>query len=1471
MSSAPYWNTLRAKLRAAIIIALGLASAEAATAQTLQVQLQAGGGPPVTVQDNGPGDSSPELGVVTYVGPVGSFTLNVVTGLSKPVLGTPTHATIDLKVLSVQGAATDTITIKLTDINFPGPINGTALFTSSVGGTTDSPATTKIQAFLDSANVPFGISGPTVCTPGLQGASGAAFDSTVSANCDLNGPFSITTVAEARLGPGQQFGFDHEVGVDVPVCGAIGDFVWHDLNHNGIQDAGEPGINGVTLWLKDGATTLATTVTGPHPMGGSAGYYQFNNVCSGDYQVEVDATTVPAGFTPTAKDVGPDSTDNDSSGLPVPVTLANDGDSDQTIDFGFESPCTGMIGDFVWNDLNQNGVQDAGEPGIPGVTVRLVEGNQTTVTGPNGFYQFTGLCAGSYTVEVLTPPAGMTPTTPNVGDVSTDSNGSPTGTTLTADDSVDLTLDFGYYTPCTGGIGNFVWKDLNRDGVQDAGEPGIQGVQIFLKDASNVVIASTFTDMNGFYQFSGLCGADYTVAVDSTSLPPGLTASPTGAATPALDSNPNPTTITLPNNTVDDTIDFGYMPPCDGSIGNFVWNDLNFNGLQDAGEPGIGGVVLELRRQSDNSLIGLATSDANGFYQFTGLCRGDYKVVAIPPSGFPYVPTTSLIGSDTAIDSNANPTLVTLPTDFSSDQTNDFGYVQPAALGDFVWKDLDADGIQDGGEPGIPGVGVTLLKCDGSMVSVTTTDASGLYLFTGLAPGCYKVQFGTPAGFTPSPANVGGDATDSDSVGGVTGNYTLVAGETNLTVDAGFYKLASLGDFVWKDLNSNGIQDAGEPGIAGVLETLLRCDNTPTGATTTTNASGFYLFANLVPGCYKVQFGTPVGLLPTTADVGNDALDSDAVAGVSGNYTLISGETNLTVDAGFVAPPPPPCVPTTFTFTGNTATSGASGNIRTFTVNGVSVKASAFSRIDSTGVWNTAYLGLYGPGLGVTDGSEGDGSNNRHKVDNIGGRDNYILFEFSQPVVVNQAFLDAVGADSDATVWIGTKTDPYNNHLTLSDVLLAGLTSEISLTTSTAARWAAFNGSGQQGNVLIIAAQADDTTPEDAFKVSKLGLVCTGTPTCVETTFAFTGNTATSGAAGNIRTFSSSGISVKASAFSRIDSTGTWNTAYLGLYGPGLGVTDGSEGDGSNDRHKVDNMGGRDNYILFEFSQPVVVNQAFLDAVGADSDMTVWYGTKTDPYNNHLTLSDAQLSSLTSEVNTTTSTLARWAGFNASGVSANVIIIAAQADDTTPEDAFKVSKLSVVCASTPPPPPPCVSTTFGFVGNTATYGTAGNIRTFTSDGVSVKASAFSRRDDTGGWNTAFLGLYSHGLGVTDTSEGTGANNTHVVDNGGGRDNYVLFEFSQGVTITQAYLDYIVGDSDITVWIGTKADPYNNHLALSDALLSSLTKEENAGGSSARWAAFNGTAMTGNVLIIAAKTTSDTNDGFKLSKIGISCK
>jgi hypothetical protein len=187
---------------------------------------------------------------------------------------------------------------------------------------------------------------------------------------------------------------------------------------------------------------------------------------------------------------------------------------------------------------------------------------------------------------------------------------------------------------------------------------------------------------------------------------------------------------------------------------------------------------------------------------------------------------------------------------------------------------------------------------------------------------------------------------------------------------------------------------------------------------------------------------------------------------------------------------PGPCV--NFSFEGSSATSGQPGNTRLFTLPEVSVKTSGFSRDKSTGAWESAYLGRYSGGLGVTDSSEGSGANNSHTVDNI-GRNNYVLFEFSKSVMIDQAFLGYVVGDSDLRVWIGNVPTPFASKITLSDPLLNSFAfTEPNLTDSSDPRWADLNAGNVSGNILVIAALPEDDTPEDRFKIAKLKLCTAG-------------------------------------------------------------------------------------------------------------------------------------------------------------------------------------------------------------------------------------------------------------------------------------------------------------------------------------------------------------------------------------------
>ncbi len=195
----------------------------------------------------------------------------------------------------------------------------------------------------------------------------------------------------------------------------------------------------------------------------------------------------------------------------------------------------------------------------------------------------------------------------------------------------------------------------------------------------------------------------------------------------------------------------------------------------------------------------------------------------------------------------------------------------PADYGDFVWEDLNANGVQDPGEIGINGVRVELTNVgpdgvygtgddypatdnNGNQLPFTITGNDfngnpGYYLFPFLQPGTYVAKVLPPAGYEISPRNAGGDDakdSDIDPATGLIAPRTLAAGDFDPTNDAGLYRRTSLGDFFWHDLNGNGVQDASEPGIGGATVTLYNAAGVASG-TTTTAANGSYTFDNLLP------------------------------------------------------------------------------------------------------------------------------------------------------------------------------------------------------------------------------------------------------------------------------------------------------------------------------------------------------------------------------------------------------------------------------------------------------------------------------------------------------------------------------------------------------------------------------------------------------------------------------------------------
>ncbi|MBX3052028.1 MAG: DUF11 domain-containing protein [Caldilineaceae bacterium] len=483
-------------------------------------------------------------------------------------------------------------------------------------------------------------------------------------------------------------------------------------------------------------------------------------------------------------------------------------------------------------------------------------------------------------------------------------------------------------------LGDYVWLDVNYDGQQGAPatETPVANVRVNLYDSNGVLIATTTTDANGFYNFGGLGAGDYTVEF----IPPaGYALTTQTVGNTATDSNANPTTgrtapVTLGAGEHNPTIDAGLVKLV--NLGDYVWLDADGNGQQ--GTPGaelpVAGVTVTLTYP--NGTVFTTTTDASGLYTFTNLLPNQtYTVTFTSPPGYGF--TTQNSGADTS-DSDANPAtgVVVVNLGLNDDPTIDAGLVQSMNLGNFVWFDSNANGQQDGGEPGIAGAVVTLFLADGvtpardvngNLITAQTTGPDGLYNFTNLSPGGYVVKVTMPAGYTPTPVQVADANTDSNTDSNIASSAAnvhssnvvilTVDGEPasavdgdgtngNLSVDFGFTGV-NLGDYVWLDVNGDGQQ--GNPTVelpvAGVTVTLTY----PNGVviTTTTNASGLYTFTNLIPNqTYTVTFTPPPTYAITTQNSGADTSDSDANP-VTGVVVVPLGVVDdPTIDAGLYIP-----------------------------------------------------------------------------------------------------------------------------------------------------------------------------------------------------------------------------------------------------------------------------------------------------------------------------------------------------------------------------------------------------------------------------------------------------------------------------------------------------------------------------------------------------------------------------------------
>ena len=710
---------------------------------------------------------------------------------------------------------------------------------------------------------------------------------------------------------------------------------WWSFN----EDKEKP-FEGVTVRLldadgnpvKDASGADITTKTG------ADGKYTFTRLPLGSYKVEVvpgeaklDGTDVNLADYKQTYGYGSSTTRSQIGQgklvTPDPITLTSAAPNATKIDFGFVKPVS--LGNFVWFDANKDGIQDADEVGVAGVTVTLdgqldmdlvvdADGNpvKPVTTDANGKYVFTNLLPSSYGVT-FTLPDGYSETVSQAGDDrAVDSDGWQTWPVLKQGQD-DMTVDLGLIADGT--IGDTLFWDVDNNGGSEpsGADKPLAGVTVKLTYTTPAGVEKTLTtvtDENGKYSFKDLAPGDYVVTVDKASLAtvcPECTAqthAPSGDLTASEGQELSLTSkVTLsPGAMTNNAQDWAFTGLADTAIKKAITTpSAEEQGAFDFAPGKEITYTLTLTNNGPSVATGVTASDklpagvtfvsaeGDGSYNAeTG--KWDLSNLTIAKDEVKTITITVEIAGEGAGSLITNVATITHQDQAGDDPTNNessASFKGGFNLGGTIYRDSDASYSKGDDEQRFAGVTVALLNEDGTPVldsegkpMTATTDEKGAYQFVGLAPASYRVVIVDPdkgdlAGLIPTQAYKGRGETQAS----VTITDASVQG-----VDFGLVAPATIGDRVWNDADGNGA-DNGEPGVPGVTVILKDANGVEVGRTTT-DANGNYRFAGLVPGTYTVDIEVPAGFNAATTSM---------------TVTVGEGEENLDVDFPLTVIPTP--------------------------------------------------------------------------------------------------------------------------------------------------------------------------------------------------------------------------------------------------------------------------------------------------------------------------------------------------------------------------------------------------------------------------------------------------------------------------------------------------------------------------------------------------------------------------------------
>ena len=770
---------------------------------------------------------------------------------------------------------------------------------------------------------------------------------------------------------------------------------FHDSNFNGLADEGEPPFAGADIELVAGGKALAGVKTDAQ---GSA---LIPRVRGGDIQIRAK---LPAGQVFTVSGAGNEkgnafSSASASSELTIGASAAHG--EKTTLYAGVTLPSA--IAGSLFEDSNTSGVRDEGETMLAGFTVQAIseEGEPVAeaVTDSSGAYELQPLLPGSYQVRfMLQSPyifSGLSQSGAGMANrvaVQTPEYGETEAVSVTPGQRAEQ-VDAGAFK--SGVVTGQVLLGDEQDGFSGAAG-GLPGVLIELTDEAGTPVSDftiATTDESGAFSLKGALPGAYKLRY---TLPKHAKFSqPMQEETAWLTQ---PFTVAAGEVRAADPV-FAVKTVI---FSGFVFDDANFNSLEDEGDGRLAGAKVKL--SSPGGDVHEAASDESGAFALDGIRPGAYTLEVSLPGGFaigsaesspvpvsisgkaaqemdftmgevrednriaavrpiavaghsfydtnmngafdpgsdaPYAARISLRHLSTGAEYTPVPApdgafsldlafpgayqaSVVLPEDHmltlpeGAGQADgqwqaealltpeapqlDLGFVQYSSLSGSVWN-------MDGSQTNVAGLAISLRDGGtGKEIASAATANDGSFIFEKLYPGSYTLSCQLPENYrfarsldTASRPSV--ITSDSSPMAGDSSVIALAMGEKKTAQDIGIGAMGKLGDIAWLDLDGNGMQDAGEPGVPGIEITLYQYDKPITKATT--DEYGRYLIDDLFPGTYTVAVTMPPELKPTIVQtqfplVASVIVPSAGGTGRADNILVPSSGRNLSCDFGFV-------------------------------------------------------------------------------------------------------------------------------------------------------------------------------------------------------------------------------------------------------------------------------------------------------------------------------------------------------------------------------------------------------------------------------------------------------------------------------------------------------------------------------------------------------------------------------------------